>query len=263
LLGKQLAMIFEKPSTRTRASFEVGINQLGGSSIVLNTENTQIGRGETIEDTAKVLSRYVDIMMIRCFSHNTLTELAKHADVPVINGLTDYSHPCQIMADIMTFEEHRGSIKSKKIAWIGDGNNVANSWIHAAVKFGFTLNIATPEKLKSNDKILAWAKEQGGDVNWTNDPKEAVKDTDLVNTDTWVSMGMKNADERMSTLKSYQVNEELMSHAKSEALFMHCLPAHRGDEVSDDVMDGKQSVVFDEAENRLHIQKAIMLWCLS
>lgn len=262
LPGKQLAMIFEKPSTRTRASFEVGINQLGGNAIILNTETSQLGRGETASDTAKVLSRYVDLIMMRCFSHDTLLELANVADVPVINGLTDYSHPCQVMADILTFEEHFGDIKSKKITWIGDGNNMTTSWIHASARIGFELAIATPAKYKPDEDIINWANNNGGKVSWGEDPKEAVKDSYAVNTDTWVSMGDKNAGERMEALKDFQVDDYLMSLAKKEAIFLHCLPAHRGEEVTESVIDGKQSVIFDEAENRLHIQKAIMIWCL-
>lgn len=262
LPGKQLAMIFEKPSTRTRASFEVGINQLGGRAIILNAENSQLGRGESISDTAKVLSRYVNIMMIRCFSHNTLLELAKHSDAPVINGLTDYSHPCQIMADIQTIEEHRGNIAGKKIAWIGDGNNMTNSWIHAAARFGFTLSIATPKEYKPEQSLIDWANNNGGNVAWSDNPSDAAKDADAINTDTWVSMGSKDAEERMELLRNFQVNQQLMSFAKKNAIFLHCLPAHRGEEVADEVIDGAQSVIFDEAENRLHAQKAIMIWCL-
>lgn len=262
LPGTQLAMIFEKPSTRTRASFEVGINQLGGRAIILNAENSQLGRGESIHDTAKVLSRYVNIMMIRCFSHNTLLELAKYSTVPVINGLTDYSHPCQIMADIQTIEEHRGNVSGKKIAWVGDGNNMTNSWIHAAARFGFTLNIATPKEYKPEQKLIDWANKNGGTINWSSNPEEAVRDADAINTDTWVSMGSTDAEERMNLLQGFQVNRELMSLAKKNAIFLHCLPAHRGEEVTDDVIDGPQSVIFDEAENRLHAQKAIMIWCL-
>jgi ornithine carbamoyltransferase len=261
LANKQLAMIFEKPSTRTRASFEVGINQLGGNSIVLNTTDSQLGRGETISDTAQVLSRYVDIMMLRCFKHQTLLDLAKYSSAPVINGLTDYSHPCQIMADIMTFEEHRGSIKGKTVAWVGDSNNVTTSWIHAAVQFGFTLKISAPKELAPKDEIMKWAASKKGDVTYSTDPKFAAKDADLVTTDTWVSMGDKNVEERYALLKDYQVNAKMMATAKKDALFMHCLPAHRDDEVTADVIDGKQSVIFDEAENRLHVQKAIMVWC--
>ncbi len=263
LPGKQLAMIFEKPSTRTRSSFEVGINQLGGNAVVLNTENSQLGRGETIYDTAKVLSRYFDIIMIRCFKHETLTELAKHSSVPVINGLTDFSHPCQVMADIMTFEEHRGDIKDKKIAWIGDGNNMTNSWIHASALFGFNLTIATPKAYKPGGEILEWANKNGAKVEWSEDPVQATKNADAVNTDTWVSMGSKDIAERMALLQGFQVNRQLMSYAKKDAVFLHCLPAHRGEEVSEDIIDGPQSIIFDEAENRLHVQKAIMIWCLA
>jgi ornithine carbamoyltransferase len=262
LANKQLAMIFEKPSTRTRASFEVGINQLGGNSIVLNTTDSQLGRGEPISDTAQVLSRYVDIMMLRCFKHQTLLDLAKYSSVPVINGLTDYSHPCQIMADIMTYEEHRGSIKGKTVAWVGDSNNVTVSWIHAAVKFGFKLKISAPKELAPKEEVLTWAKKNGGDISWQMDANFAAKDADLVTTDTWVSMGDKNVEERYALLKDYQVNAKMMASAHKDALFMHCLPAHRDDEVTTEVIDGKQSVIFDEAENRLHVQKGIMIWCM-
>lgn len=262
LPGKQLAMIFEKPSTRTRASFEVGINQLGGNAIILNTENSQLGRGESISDTSKVLSRYVNLMMIRCFSHETLLDLAKYSDVPVINGLTDYSHPCQVMADIMTFEEHSGDIKGKKIAWIGDGNNMTNSWIHASARFGFELTIATPKEYKPDQKLIDWANASGGKVSWGTNPAEASKNADAINTDTWVSMGSSDAEERMNLLQGFQVDKKLMSVANKNAIFLHCLPAHRGEEVADEVIDGPQSVIFDEAENRLHAQKAIMIWCL-
>ena len=262
LAGKQLAMIFEKPSTRTRTSFEVGMSQLGGNSVILNTENTQLGRGEEISDTAQVLSRYVDVMMIRCFAHKTLLDLAKHSQVPVINGLTDFSHPCQIMADIMTYQEHKGSIEGKIVAWTGDSNNVTTSWIHAAGKLGFTLKIATPENLKPNDETLQVMKDSNSEIIWTSNPKEAVENADLVTTDTWVSMGDKDADEKCRILQDYQVNNDLMAFASKDAIFMHCLPAHRGDEVTEDVIDGPKSVVFDEAENRLHVQKAIIIWCL-
>ena len=262
LPGKQLAMIFEKPSMRTRASFEVGINQLGGNSVVFNSENGQIGTRESVHDNAKVLSRYVNLIMIRCFSHDILLEFAKYSSVPVINGLTDSSHPCQVMADIMTFEEHRGSIKGKKIAWVGDGNNMTNSWIHAAARFGFELSIATPKEYKPEQALIDWANANGGRVNWSANPGDAAKGADAINTDTWVSMGAKDADERIRLLQSFQVNKDLMALAKKDAIFLHCLPAHRGEEVTDDVIDGRQSVVFDEAENRLHAQKAIMIWCL-
>lgn len=262
LPGKQLAMIFEKPSTRTRASFEVGINQLGGNAIILNTENSQLGRGESAADTAQVLSRYVDIIMVRCFNHDTLLDLAKYAAVPVINGLTDFSHPCQIMADIMTFEEHCGPISGKKIAWIGDGNNMTNSWIHASCRFGFKLHIATPNEYRPAESIIDWANANGGTVTWTNNPADAAKDAAAINTDTWVSMGDKDAAEKMKLLQNFQVNSAIMKLAQQDAIFMHCLPAHRGEEVTNEVIDGRQSVIFDEAENRLHIQKAIMIWCL-
>lgn len=263
LPGKQLAMVFEKPSTRTRTSFEVGISQLGGNAVVITADQSQIGRGETIADTARVLSRYVDIIMIRCFHHTTLTETAKYSDVPVINGLSNYSHPCQIMADIQTFEEHRGNIEGKTIAWVGDSNNVTVSWIHAATKLGFTLNISSPAELLPSSETLEWAKKNGGIVNIFKKPEEAVKGAHLVTTDTWISMGCKDPDNRRELLTSYQVTASLMAKAESNALFMHCLPAHRGEEVTDDVIDGPQSVVFDEAENRLHVQKAIMIWCLN
>lgn len=264
LRGRQLAMIFEKPSTRTRVSFEVGINQLGGNALMILAENSQLGRGETPYDTAKVLSRYVDLIMIRCFSHDMVLELSQHATVPIINGLTDYSHPCQVMADIFTFTEHKGDITGKKIAWLGDGNNMVNSWIHAAITMEFELHIATPNELKPSQDILDWVNNQPskGKVVWTNDPVAAAAQADLVTTDTWVSMGDKNADARHALLAPYQVNSAIMNHAQKDAIFMHCLPAHREDEVTSDVIDGPQSVIFDEAENRLHIQKAIMIWCL-
>ncbi len=262
LAGKKLAMIFEKNSTRTRVSFEVGMLELGGHALYLSGKDTQIGRGETIADTAKVLSRYVDIIVLRCHSHTMLTDLADCATVPVINGLTDLSHPCQIMADIMTYEEHRGSIKGKKIAWVGDGNNVCNSFIAAAARFDFSLAVACPKILSPDAEMLAWAKQQGANVEVVTDPKAAVKGAHLILTDTWVSMGDEDAENRKNLLAPYQVNRALMQHASADALFMHCLPAHRGEEVTADIIDGKQSVVWDEAENRLHVQKAILLWCL-
>lgn len=262
LAGKKLAMIFEKNSTRTRVSFEVGMMELGGQAIYLDAGDTQIGRGETIADTAKVLSRYIDIIMLRCYSHSTLIELAQYATVPVINGLTSYSHPCQIMADMMTYEEHRGSIKGKKVAWVGDGNNVCNSFISAAAVFGFSLAIACPRQFVPNPKMLAWAKENKGKIEIVEKPQDAVKSADLVVTDAWVSMGDGEAEKRIMLLKPYQVDNKLMQLANKKALFMHCLPAHRGEEVTSEVLDGKQSVVWDEAENRLHVQKAILLWCM-
>ena len=257
-----LALMFDKPSTRTRVSFDVAMRQLGGQTIVLNSGETQLGRGETIADTARVLSRYIDAIMLRTDAHSKITELAEHASVPVINGLTDYSHPCQVMADILTYEEHRGPIAGRNVVWIGDGNNMVTSWMHAAVRFGFALRIACPKKLSPDPDVLEWAKKEGAEIVVTQDPAEAVAGGDLVMTDVWVSMGDKNAAERMKLLAPYQVNQKLMKHGEKDAIFMHCLPAHRGDEVTADVIDGPQSVVFDEAENRLHAQKAILAWCL-
>jgi len=263
LAGKHLAMIFEKPSTRTRTSFEVGINQLGGHAVVIDAKNSQLGRGELPADTAKVLSRYVDLIMMRCFSHELLLDFASHATIPVINGLTDASHPCQVMADIMTFQEHRGSIRGKKITWLGDGNNMLHSWIHAAVQFDFELHIATPEAFKPGNALMQWAKSSGrGHVHWTGSATDAARNADLITTDTWVSMGSASTTERLALLTPYQVNQTIMQLADPDALFMHCLPAHRDEEVSADVIDGPQSVILDEAENRLHVQKAIMIWCL-
>jgi ornithine carbamoyltransferase len=262
LAGKTMAMIFDRPSTRTRVSFDVAMRQLGGESITLTGQEMQLGRGETIADTARVLSRYVDAIMIRTLDHNMLTELAEHATIPVINGLTKLSHPCQIMADVLTFEEHRGSIEGAIVAWTGDANNVLTSWMHAADRFKFELRVATPPELKPTKPLLDWIKESGADIHVGTDPDEAVKGADCVVTDTWVSMGDKDGNRRHNLLKRYQVNERLMAKAKSDAIFMHCLPAHRGEEVTSDVMDGPQSVVFDEAENRLHAQKGILSWCL-
>lgn len=262
LKGKQLAQIYEKPSTRTRVSFEVGMNQLGGDVITMLSTDMQLGRGETVGDTAKVLSRYVDIIMLRANNHGTLLELAEHAQVPVINGLTDFSHPCQIMADILTFEEHKGNISGAKIAWVGDGNNVLNSWIQAAAKFGFELGIACPNELLPSQKFIDRAVANGANINTCDTPAECAQDADCVVTDTWLSMGEKNPETRRNLLVNYQVNEALMKKAKKDAIFMHCLPAHRGEEVSAGVIDNGQSVVWDEAENRLHAQKAIMAWCL-
>ena len=261
LEGKTLAMIFEKPSTRTRVSFDVGMRQLGGESIMLTGAEMQLGRGETIADTARVLSRYVDAIMIRILNHEALLELAAYATVPVINGLTRRSHPCQVMADLMTFEEHRGPIEGSTIAWTGDDNNVLASWAHAAERFQFQLNVATPPQLAPNKVMKEWIKATRAPIALGSDPEAAVRGADCVVTDTWVSMGDKDGEHRHNLLKPYQVNAKLMSLAKPDALFMHCLPAHRGEEVTDEVIDGPQSAVFDEAENRLHAQKGILAWC--
>jgi ornithine carbamoyltransferase len=263
LAGKTVAMIFDKPSTRTRVSFDVGIRQLGGESITLTGAEMQLGRGETIADTARVLSRYVDAIVIRTLDHAHVLELARHATVPVINGLTKRSHPCQVLADVMTFEEHRGSIRGRTVAWSGDSNNVLASWMHAADRLEFQLKVATPPELKPKKWLLEWLKESGAAIRIGTDPEEAVKGADCVVTDTWVSMGDKDGNRRHNLLKRYQVNARLMAKAKPDAIFMHCLPAHRGEEVTDEVMDGPQSVVFDEAENRLHAQKGILAWCLA
>ena len=262
LAGKVLAMIFDKPSTRTRVSFDVGMRQLGGETIMLTGAEMQLGRSETIADTAKVLSRYVDAIMIRTTSHDRLLELAENATVPVINGLTDDTHPCQIMADIMTYEEHRGSVKDRLFAWTGDGNNVLHSLLEASARFGFRLNIAVPAGSEPQARYVEWARANGGRVTITQSPQEAVRGADCVVTDTWVSMGQEHRARGHNVFQPYQVNEALMRHAKEDALFMHCLPAHRGEEVTDEVIDGPHSVVFDEAENRLHAQKAVLAWCL-
>jgi ornithine carbamoyltransferase len=262
LAGKTLAMIFDKPSTRTRVSFEVAMRQLGGDAITLTGQEMQLGRGETLADTARVLSRYVDAIMIRILEHEALAELARHATVPVINGLTRRSHPCQVLADVMTFEEHRGLIRGKTVAWSGDANNVLASWMHAAERFDFRLRVASPPELAPKKWLTDWVKASGADIVIGTDPDEAVRGADCVVTDTWVSMGDKNGQRRHNLLKRYQVNARLMERAKPNALFMHCLPAHRGEEVTDEVIDGPQSVVFDEAENRLHAQKGILAWCL-
>ena len=262
LKGRVLAMIFQQPSTRTRVSFEVAMRQLGGHAIVLSANDMQLGRGETVADTARVLSRYVDAIMIRAKKHDQLLELAQHATVPVINGLTDKSHPCQVMADIMTFEEHRGAIDQHAVAWVGDGNNVATSWIHGVTRLGGELRLGCPKELSPNPEAVAWGKANGGKIMVTASPEEAVRDASCVVADVWVSMHDADAASRHNLLKPYQVNAALMAHARPDALFMHCLPAHRDEEVSADVMDGAQSVVFDEAENRLHIQKSILLNCL-
>jgi ornithine carbamoyltransferase len=262
LAGKTLAMIFEKESTRTRVSFEVATRQLGGNPIHLTGKEMQLGRGETIADTARVLSRYVDAIMIRILDHDALAELARHASVPVINGLTRRSHPCQVMADVMTFEEHRGPIRGRTIAWSGDTNNVLVSWMHAAERFDFCLRVATAPSFRPKKWLADWVKRSGADIVLGTSPDEAVKGADCVVTDTWVSMGDKDRELRLSKLKRYQVNARLMAKASPDAIFMHCLPAHRGEEVTDEVIDGPRSVVFDEAENRLHVQKGILAWCM-
>lgn len=263
LAGKILAMIFEKPSTRTRLSFEVAMMHLGGNVITMTASDSQISRGETIADTAKVLSRYVDAVMIRTNSAAKLEELAANATVPVINGLTDATHPCQIMADVMTLEEHKGPIAGKIVAWSGDGNNVATSWIHAAVRFGFELRLACPDTLRPPSKAIAWAQRENGRVRVTSDPRDAANGADCIVTDTWVSMGSDPKLFRPDLLAPYRVDEALMACAKRDAIFMHCLPAKRGEEVTAGVIDGPQSVVWDEAENRMHVQKAILAWCLA
>ncbi len=257
-----LVLIFEKPSTRTRVSFDVAMRQLGGQTIMLNHTDLQLGRGESIADTARALSRYVDGIMIRANTHDTLLDLARHASVPVINGLTDKSHPCQVMADLLTFEEFKGDIAGHTVAWIGDGNNVAVSWMHAAVRFGFKLRLACPPQLAPEPEVVAWARREKGDVVVMDDPVKAVKGADCVVTDTWVSMGQTDAAKRKQLLKPFVVDEKLMGKAAKDAIFMHCLPAYRGHEVTAEIIDGPQSVVWDEAENRLHAQKAILAWCL-
>jgi ornithine carbamoyltransferase len=265
LTGRVLALIFDKHSTRTRISFDVGMRQLGGTTLMMSGRDMQIAREETVADTAKVLSRYVDAVMIRIIDHALLEELAANSTIPVINGLTRVSHPCQVMADVMTFEEHRGAIKGATIAWSGDANNVLASWVHAAARFGFKLRVASPPELSATPDLREWVRAEKADVSFIADAEAAVKDADCVVSDAWVSMGDDDAarPKRHNLLAPYQVNERLMSRASKDAIFMHCLPAHRGEEVTDAVIDGPQSVVFDEAENRLHAQKAILKWCLA
>ena len=263
--GKSMIMMFEKPSTRTRISFDIAAKQLGGSTIILNQEGIHYGKGEeSIKDTAKVLSQYVDLIMIRTAAHKNLVEFAKHADIPVINGLSEISHPCQIMSDILTFEELKGNIKGKTIAWLGDGdNNMSYSFIEASAKFNFNFNIGCPDKYKPNKNILAWAKKNKALVSIFKNPAEAVKNADCVMTDKWVSMNDKvDKTKKKKLLKPYQVNKKIMKLAKSDAIFMHCLPVSRGEEATDEVVDGKQSVIWQQAENRVHAQKSIMNWCL-
>jgi ornithine carbamoyltransferase len=260
--GRALAMIFQKNSTRTRVSFEIGMRQLGGAAIVLNANDMQLGRGETVEDTARVLSRMVDVVMIRAHRHQDVLDFAAASDVPVINGLTDLSHPCQIIADIMTIEEWGGDIAGKTIAWLGDGNNVCASFIHAAEKLDFKLRIATPAHYAPRSQEIAAAKAAGADVEAGTDAKRAVDGADVVVTDTWVSMGDSERDARLTAFPAYAVDEAMLQRAAKHAMFLHCLPAHRGEEVTDAVMDGPQSAVWDEAENRIHAQKAVLMWCL-
>jgi ornithine carbamoyltransferase len=260
--GYALAMIFQKNSTRTRVSFEIGMHQLGGQSIVLNANDTQLGRGETVGDTARVLSRMVDAVMIRANNHQDVVDFTTAAGVPVINGLTDLSHPCQIIADIMTIEEWGGDITGKTIAWLGDGNNVCTSFMHAAEKLDFKLRIATPASYAPRGQELAAAKAAGADVEAYTDAKKAIEGADVVVTDTWVSMGDTDNDERLAAFPPYAVDDAMMARARSDAIFLHCLPAHRGEEVTDSVIDGARSAVWDEAENRIHAQKAVLLWCL-
>jgi ornithine carbamoyltransferase len=262
LAGKTLAMIFERPSTRTRVSFEVAMRQLGGDAILLTAEEMQLGRGETLADTARVLSRYVDAIMIRMLDPAAVAELAHHATIPVINGLTRRSHPCQVLADVMTFEEHRGPIRGRTVAWTGDATNVLTSWMHAAQRFDFHLRVATPAELAPKKPLTDWIKSSAAAITLGTDPEQAVRGADCVVTDTWVSMGDRNGARRHNLLKRYQVNGRLIAQAKPDTIFMHCLPAHRGEEVTDEVMDGPHSVVFDEAENRLHAQKGLLAWCL-
>jgi ornithine carbamoyltransferase len=262
LKGRMLALIFERPSTRTRVSFEVGMRQMGGETLVLSSNDMQLGRGETVSDTAKVLSRYVDAIMIRAAKHSNLTDLAAAATVPVINGLTNLTHPCQVMADVMTLEEHVAPLRELTVSWVGDGNNVAASWIHAVGRMGGRLRIGTPKQLAPAPELLSWARAQGADVTVMESPEEAVKGAHCVITDAWVSMHDTDAASRHNLLRPYQVNKRLMDLAEPDARFMHCLPAHRGEEVTDEVMDSRNSLVFDEAENRLHIQKSILLHCL-
>ncbi len=262
LAGKTLAMIFDKPSTRTRVSFDVAMRQLGGEAILLTAQEMQLGRGETLADTARVLSRYVEAIMIRILDHEAVAEIARNATIPVINGLTRRSHPSQVLADVMTFEEKKGPIRGRTVAWTGDSNNVLASWMHAAERFDFRLNVATPNELRPKKWLMDWVRSSRAAVKIGEDPEAAVKEADCVVTDTWVSMGDRDGKRRHNVLKRYQVNARLMAKAKPDAIFMHCLPAHRGEEVTDEVIDGPQSVVFDEAENRLHAQKGLLAWCL-
>jgi len=263
LAGKTLAMIFETPSTRTRISFDVAMNELGGRSVALSPDELQLGRGETIGDTARVLSRYVDGVLLRTKHHESLLQLVENSDVPIVNGLTDRTHPCQLMADILTFEEHCGPISGRRVAWLGDGNNMAATWIQAAAQFDFSLRLACPEVYAPETIYLDWARTRGGDVEVTEDVSYAAEGADCIVTDTWISMSDDAGTQKVENLRGYQVNEMVMAKAADGAIFLHCLPAKRGFEVSEGVMDSDCSRVFDEAENRLHAQKAILLWCLA
>ena len=262
--GKILIMIFEKPSTRTRISFDLAVKQLGGKSLILNPDEIHYGSGnESLYDTAKILSQYADIVMLRTHAHKNIVEFSKHLDIPIINGLTDLSHPCQIMSDIMTFEELKGPIKNKKIAWLGDGNNVVYSLIEAAVQFDFELNISCPKGYEPNKNILKWAKKNKGNILVTKDPMKAASSADCIMTDKWISMGEKtNKNKKKKVLRPYQVNKKIMNVANKDSIFMHCLPASRGEEVTNEIIDGKQSAVWLEALNRIHAQKSIIEWCL-
>ncbi len=262
LAGQALAMIFEKPSTRTRVSFELAMKHLGGEAVVLERESSQLGRGESVADTARVLSRYVQCIMVRTNKEEKLLELAEFASVPVINGLTDRTHPGQLMADVMTFEEHLGPIQGKRVTWSGDGNNMATSWIHAAAQFDFQLSVSCPEPLMPPPDVLDWARLVGAKVEIVTDPTKAALGADCIVTDTWVSMGDADTSDRHNLLRAFQVDDSLMKLAKPRAIFMHCLPAHRGEEVTASVIEGPRSAVWDEAENRLHAQQGILLWCL-
>ncbi|MBV8978450.1 MAG: ornithine carbamoyltransferase [Alphaproteobacteria bacterium] len=260
--GRVLALIFDRHSTRTRISFDVAMTQLGGTTIMMSGRDMQLAREETIADTARVLSRYVDAVMIRLLDHDMVRELAQNATIPVINGLTRISHPCQVMADVMTYEEKKGPIEGATVAWSGDANNVCTSWVHAAAKLGFELRVAAPKELQARESLRDWVRAEKARVAFTSDPQEAVDGADCVVSDAWVSMGDEDTTKRHNLLAAYQVNARLMARAKTDAIFMHCLPAHRGEEVTDEVIDGPQSAVWDEAENRLHAQKAILKWCL-
>ena len=259
---KQVVLIFEKPSLRTRISFEVGINQLGGNSYLLNEKEMQLGQRETIEDTARVLERYADMVIIRCFEHEKMIKFASASSIPVVNALTDFSHPCQVIADLVTIKEHLLDLKNKKIAWFGDCNNVLQSWIEASVLLNFELNIACPEEIVINQKVMVWAKERSDKIKIMHNPHQAADGANCIITDTWTSMGDKKITSEKLFLP-FQVNKSIMSIADEKAIFMHCLPAYRDKEVSSEVLEGKQSVIFDEAENRLHAQKAIMHYCVS